>query len=164
MKELLLQYAAYNVWANRLLLETILKLPEDKLHEKVPSSFDTLHSTIRHLLYAENIWWQRFRLHEKNTSATVPGNTETTRETGNALLQQGKLWEQWIQATDESSLLHIFVYRNSKGEEFKQPFYQVLLHLFNHDTYHRGQLVTILRNLGETAIPATDFILWSRVK
>jgi uncharacterized damage-inducible protein DinB len=163
MKELLLQYAAFNVWANQQLLETILKLPEDKLHKKVPSSFDTLHATLRHLLYAENTWWQRFGF-QKNTGAAGSNDKETTRETGNALLQQGKLWEQWINAADEPALLDILTYCNSKGEEFKQPFYQVLLHIFNHGTYHRGQVVTMLRNLGETAIPGTDFILWSRKK
>ncbi len=57
-----------------------------------------------------------------------------------------------------------FDYENSKGEQFKQPIFQMLLHVFNHGTYHRGQLVTMLRQLGVENIPATDFIVWSREK
>jgi len=49
-----------------------------------------------------------------------------------------------------------------KGEHFKQPIYKMLLHVFNHGTYHRGQIVNMLRQLGIEKIPQTDFIVWSR--
>jgi uncharacterized damage-inducible protein DinB len=42
--------------------------------------------------------------------------------------------------------------------------YQILLHLANHNTYHRGQLVNMLRQLGVEKIPQTDFVVWSRKK
>jgi uncharacterized damage-inducible protein DinB len=58
----------------------------------------------------------------------------------------------------------VFHYQNTKKEQFKQPIYQVLLHMFNHSTYHRGQLVTMLRQLGVQKLPSTDFIVWSRRK
>ncbi|MGZ3844574.1 MAG: DinB family protein, partial [Flavisolibacter sp.] len=59
---------------------------------------------------------------------------------------------------------HVFQYQNTKKEQFKQPIYQMLLHAFNHGTYHRGQLVNMLRQLGVDKIPGTDFIAWSRRK
>ena len=43
---------------------------------------------------------------------------------------------------------HVFQYYNSKKEHFKSPVYQMLMHVFNHGTYHRGQLVNMLRQLG----------------
>jgi uncharacterized damage-inducible protein DinB len=61
-------------------------------------------------------------------------------------------------------LEHVFHYQNTKKEQFKQPIYQMLLHMFNHGTYHRGQLVTMLRQLGIQKLPSTDFIEWSRRK
>ena len=54
-------------------------------------------------------------------------------------------------------------YKSLKGIPFSQPLYQLLLHVFNHATYHRGQLVTILRQLDVQNIPQTDFIAWSRL-
>jgi len=47
---------------------------------------------------------------------------------------------------------------------YKQPVCQMILHVFNHGTYHRGQLVNMLRQLGIEKIPQTDFIVWSRKK
>jgi uncharacterized damage-inducible protein DinB len=64
----------------------------------------------------------------------------------------------------EHHLDHVFQYQNKKGEQFKQPLYQMLIHLFNHGTYHRGQIVTILHQLGIKKIPQMDFIVWSRKK
>ncbi len=78
------------------------------------------------------------------------------------LLQQNKQWYNWIEPAQEHGLQHEFIYQNTKREQFKQPVYQMLTHVFNHGTYHRGQLVTMLRELGVEKIPATDFIVWSR--
>jgi uncharacterized damage-inducible protein DinB len=55
-------------------------------------------------------------------------------------------------------------YSDFDKAQFKQPTWQMLLHVFNHGTYHRGQLVNMLRQLGVSRIPATDFALWSRGK
>ena len=86
------------------------------------------------------------------------------QDLSNGLLSQSKQYEDWVNNASELSLEHVFQYQNSKRESFKQPVYQVLLHVFNHSTYHRGQLVTMLRNLGVEKIPQTDFIVWSRMK
>ncbi len=77
-------------------------------------------------------------------------------------MQQSKMWDEWVLKSTEAALQHEFTYRNSKKELFKQPVFQVLMHLFNHQTYHRGQLVTIMRSLNIDKIPKTDFIEFSR--
>ena len=64
------------------------------------------------------------------------------------LLQQNEQWNEWVGNSQEHHLDHVFQYQNFRGEQFKQPLYQMLLHLFNHGTYHRGQIVTMLRQLG----------------
>jgi uncharacterized damage-inducible protein DinB len=79
-----------------------------------------------------------------------------------SLLQQNTIWHEWLQNATERMLQHVFHYQNTKREQFKQPVYQMLLHMFNHGTYHRGQLINMLRQLGEEKLPATDFIVWSR--
>lgn len=161
MKELLLQYAAYNTWANQQLMAVMNTLPPEMLTSTVPSSFNSLHQTVLHLLDAESIWWQRLKLQERidRPSEAFDGSTQEALQ---ALLQQNIQWQQWVQDATERMLQHVFHYQNSKREQFKQPVYQMLLHLFNHGTYHRGQIINMLRQLGVEKLPATDFIIWSR--
>jgi uncharacterized damage-inducible protein DinB len=161
MKELILQLSGYHTWANQQLIDIIQQLPGEKQTQTVASSFDSLLKTVIHLWDAESIWWQRLKLSERIVipSETFNGNFN---EAANQLLQQNRQWTQWISNAQEHMFQHEFIYLNLKKEQFKQPVYQVLLHVFNHGTYHRGQLVTMLRQLGLEKIPQTDYIAWSR--
>jgi uncharacterized damage-inducible protein DinB len=163
MKELLQQYAAYNIWATHKITDIILSLPEEKQMAEVPSSFNSLYKTILHMWDAEGIWWQRMKLQER---IMVPGENfkGAMQELVNELLQQSRLWSEWISNASELSIEHVFQYQNFAKEQFKQPIWQMLLHVFNHGTYHRGQLINMLRQLGVEKLPATDFIVWSRKK
>ena len=163
MKELFIQYAAYHLWANNLIFSAIESLSEEQQTAEVKSSFPSLYKTVLHMLDAESIWWQRMKLQEKITRPSDEFTGSFT-ELSRLLQQQNKQWVDWLQSTNEHGLQHEFIYFNTKKERFKQPVFQMLLHLFNHGTYHRGQLVTILRNVGIEKIPATDFIIWSRKK
>ncbi len=78
------------------------------------------------------------------------------------LLNLSMQWKDWVLATNEIKITHVFEYQNSKKEIFKQPVYEMLLHLFNHQTFHRGQLVTMMHQNEVEKIPATDFIVYSR--
>jgi uncharacterized damage-inducible protein DinB len=161
MKELLQQYAAYNSWANQQLLETVLKLPEEMHLKETSSSFANLHATILHMWDAESIWWQRMKLQETVTPPSV-NFKGSTRDVVSALLHQNMLWESWVKNATEAALQHVFQYYNSKREYFKQPVYQALMQAFNHNTYHRGQIVTMLRAFNVDKIQNTDYISWTR--
>lgn len=163
MKEMLQQLAQYNFWANHRLFEIILALPEEKQKAELPSSFKSVYETVLHIWNAESIWWQRLKLQERiiTPSEYFKGSMQ---EMANELLQQNRYWIEWIYPASDAALEHVFQYQNSKKEQFKQPVYQMLLHVFNHGTYHRGQLVNMLRQSGVEKIPQTDFIFWSRKK
>lgn len=163
MKEVFAQYAAYHLWANGLLLALVENLPEEQQTAGIRSSFPSLYKTVLHTLDAESIWWQRLKLQEK---ITRPSESFTGNFTGlsKQLLQQNRQWIEWIAGANDAALQHEFIYYDSKKNRFKQPVYQMLLHLFNHGTYHRGQIVTMLRQIGVEKIPSTDFIAWSRKK
>lgn len=163
MKELLKEFAQYNSWANQCFFKSILALPGEKQKKEVPSSFSSLYQTIVHMWNAESIWWQRMKLQER---IIVPGDTPnlSMEDAISGLQQQDRLWEHWISQATLAALEHVFQYQNNRKEQFKQPVYQMILHVLNHNTYHRGQLVNILRQLGEEKIPQTDFIIWSRKK
>lgn len=163
MKILLTQFSAYHLWAQQQVLDSLLTLPQDLRAQPMTSSFGSLQATVLHLLDAESIWWQRMKLQEQieRPSDTFNGSFE---ELAAALMAQSKQWHEWIMAAQEHMFDHEFIYYNTKKEKFKQATYQVLLQIFNHGTYHRGQIVTLLRQLEVGNIPATDFILWSRKK
>lgn len=163
MKELLKQYATYNIWASQRIIDIIVALPEEKQMAELPSSFTSLYKTVLHMLDAESIWWQRMKLTERINvpSENFKGNM---KELANNLLQQSKQWEELVANVSVLSLDHVFQYYNNKKEHFKMPIYQMLHHVFNHSTYHRGQLVNMLRQLGVEKIPPTDFSLWTRKK
>jgi uncharacterized damage-inducible protein DinB len=163
MKTLLTQLAAYNLWANGLLTACIKKLPAHLHTQTIASSFPSLQATLLHQWDAESIWWQRMKLQEQvvRPSAGFSGDLDAVVK---GLLNQSRQWQEWVQQAQDHMLGHEFIYQSSKKEKFKQPVFQVLLHLFNHGTYHRGQLVTMLRQIGVTDIPASDFIIWSRSK
>ncbi|MCU0379997.1 MAG: hypothetical protein MUE58_02300 [Chitinophagaceae bacterium] len=163
MKELLGQYASYNHWANQLVTQSIMRLPEEKHHQAVPGSFPSLYSTVLHMWDAESVWWQRMKLHER-LIAPSDASRPVMQETVNGLLNQSALWEDWVLKATEMQLTHVFAYQNSRKEQFKQPIAEMVMHVFNHGTYHRGQLVAMMRALGETKLPATDFILYCRKK
>lgn len=163
MKEILQQLATYNAWANGLLLELIQQLPEKQLTTDVPSSFNSLQGTLLHMWDAESIWWQRIKLQERITRPSDEFNGGI-KEIVAGLQALDRQWSEWVSGAQEHMFGHEFFYYNSRKERFKQPVYQVLLHLFNHNTYHRGQLVNMLRQLGVEKIPPTDFVVWSRKK
>lgn len=161
MKEILQQYAAYNIWANKTMFDRISKLPEQKMTEEVPGSFPSLYKTIQHMWRAEEIWWQRLKLVE-NPVAQSDSFTGSFAELYSQLAKQDAIWKEWVDSANQIQLTHVFAFIREK-EQYKMVVHDMLLHLFNHGTYHRGQLVSMLRQLGETEkIPSTDFVTYCR--
>ena len=163
MKQLLQQYASYNTWANKLMVEKIASLSPQILQKEIPSSFPSIYDTVVHMADVESIWWQRLRLLEKIElqGKSFEGDFDKLSK---YWLLSSRQWQDWVMAASDGALEHVFAYQSMKKEYFKQPVYEVLIHLFNHQTYHRGQLVTMMRIAGVDKIPGTDFILFTRGK
>ncbi len=164
MKETLLQMARYNIWANKRIVETLLSLGDSVLDQEIASSFPSLRRTAYHMWSAEFIWLQRLQLVEKPVwiesvfKGTIQEAFAAWEQVSNALLQF--IERQY----NDHSMEHVLQYYNTKKESFKHPVYGILQHVFNHATFHRGQLVTMLRQAGVTKIPATDLIVYIRGK
>lgn len=162
MKELLQQYAAYNIWATKLLVDIINKLPDEDKTKEIASSFPSFYKTVQHMWLAEEIWWQRLKLNEQivlQSEKFTGGFDEMVTHHA----KQSKEFLDWISGASENQLIHVFAYVRNK-EQIKMPVYQMLHHVFNHATYHRGQLVTMLRQIGVDKIPSTDFSTFCRKK
>lgn len=163
MKEILNQLASYSFWANKILMERLNQLPPEIFNKENGSSFGSIYNTVFHLMQAETIWWQRLKLLEP-VQLPADDPSKNFRLLSEKYLSLSRQLTDWVIASGEKNLSHVFGYYNSKKEYFKQPVQQVLLHLFNHETYHRGQIITMLRQSGVDKIPATDFIVFSRKK
>jgi len=161
VKELLQHFAAYNVWANQRLAETTLPISESTLVQHVVGSFPSIKSTILHLLDAESIWWQRLKL-ESDIKRPSDQFTGSTKDALDLLAVQNQAWKNWVEQASITEIQNKFSYRTMRNEPFTQPVYDLLLHIFNHATYHRGQWVNQLRECGIVSIPATDYIVFSR--
>ena len=162
MKELLLQMAKYNLWANKRIVDIMLKLDDEQLDKEIVSSFPSVRATAYHIWGAEFLWLQRIQLTEQ--PVYIPdvfrGGFAEACSDWQAVSQ---VFIDFIERQyDDKALMHVFQYYNLEKRSFKNPVFEVLQHVFNHSTYHRGQLVTMLRQLGIEKIPATDFTAYTR--
>jgi uncharacterized damage-inducible protein DinB len=164
MKELLLQYAQYNIWANKRIIDALLKLDESSLDTEITSSFPSLRKTVYHTWSAEFIWLQRVQLVE-NPVWIESDFQGTFREACSEWLGVSAAMVQFTEKQyDDSAFTHVLQYYDRAKASHKMQVCQVLQHVFNHSTYHRGQLVTMLRQAGAKEIPGTDFVIFARKK
>ena len=161
MKQLLVSFAAYDLWANRKMLDAILPLTEAQQQQEITSSFSSIHKTCLHIWDASSIWWQRLQMHEQIVVPSLSFHPSMS-DVATGLLAQNKQWVEWINTVVEAELEKELPYKNMKGDAFRQPVKDIFLHLFNHGTYHRGQLVTMLRQVGVGEIAPTDYIVYAR--
>lgn len=163
MKEILLQLARYHQWSGRTLFARLSGLPDEVLSKDTGSSFGSINKTLFHLLAAEQTWWQRIHLLEPVNQP----DADLAEDTHAMIAGLNKMSAQWItliQHAADNRLTHVFAYKNSKKAFFKQPLYEALIHLFHQQSYHFGQIITMLRQQGIEPLPATDFIDFARKK
>ena len=158
MKEVLTTYTAYNLWANTIILG-LLKNNSYLLDKEVKSSFPSLRKTMHHLFFAEEIWFKR--LHgESPPSLPEPGNDFSAFT--NLLLSRSQGFIDLTQGKDEKYFQTLCSYKAVNGTPYTNPHWEMIHHCMNHSTYHRGQVITILRDLGLTTLPSTDMISYLR--
>jgi uncharacterized damage-inducible protein DinB len=162
VKELLLRYALYNRWAHKRLLDLINALTTEQQHVTIPSSFDSLYKTVFHIWGAESLWLGRLNKEPIKISGD-PFNKSMENLSG-ALETLDHQWVDWFTSKEDNQLTEKIHYTNMAGQAFFEPYDLLLLHIFNHNTYHNGQLVTMLRALGVDKIHSTDFVAWTRLE
>jgi len=153
-KKYLLDIAGYSNWADTALINWLEQLNNEQWEKEIESSFPSIEETVLHIVSAKKIWidfWQK-----------VPNPTFLSarfKGTKNELIA---LWrkvmddyQNVLENYDEEKYSGIISLKVN-GEEWQMEFMQTVLHQSNHGTYHRGQLVTMLRQAGFTTFSNTD--------
>jgi len=160
---LLKNYAAFNLWANRRLVEWIQKYPVELKERETPSSFPSLKLTLLHIWSAEKVWMERLQQvpPELFLALTFTGSSE---EVCAGLLQNSAVLANYIEAQEQSYFDEVCDFRRLDGTEDRRERSEMLLHCVQHSTYHRGQLVTMGRAVGLIHPPKTDYMAFGRVR
>lgn len=152
---LLKQFAAFDLWANRLFIERLLKEDQQFLDKEVPSSFPSLRATMLHIRNAEYVWLCRLKCEPFSWPAEESMEIES-------LLRHCTLLHDHVQKLSDEDLEREITYSDLHGNVHQQPAWQLLMHCFNHSTHHRGQIMTMLRVLGSNDIPSNDMVIFQR--
>jgi uncharacterized damage-inducible protein DinB len=161
MKNLITRYTQFNHWANGKILDFLQGMPQENLDAEIVSSFPSLRKTVYHIWDAEILWLRR--LEGVSLSAWPSKSFSGSFEEAAAVVRDcDQKLVDYARAADEEKLSTLLAYKNVKGEEFSNTIADILMHVVNHSTYHRGQIITMLRQTGHQSLFATDYIVYCR--
>jgi uncharacterized damage-inducible protein DinB len=154
--------AAYNAWANRRLYAEAAKLPDAAYRQPAGVFFGSLHGTLNHLLVTDRIWLRR-----------LTGEGEAPSRLDAILFEQLDALRTAREAEDARICAYVerltgadlgasFEYATTRGKPQRQPRWEALVHLFNHQTHHRGQAHACLTRLGVAEPAPLDLLAMQR--
>lgn len=162
MKSRFEQLAAYNKWANARLYEAALALDDAAYRRDVGAFFKSLHGTLNHLLVTDRIWMKRLTgtgEHPDKLNAIIH---EDRRELALARADEDDRIIRFVGSLDDAALTGMLKYATTSGKPFEQHRADVLSHLLNHQTHHRGQAHTILSIVTGKEPPVLDLLAMQR--
>jgi len=153
----------YHYWARDRIIEAITRLSPEQYTREVVSSFRSVRDTVVHTYAAEWVWYQRWQ--GESPTALIPGDrfadVESLRRAWIDLEHQIRAH---LVSRGEADLSAVIEYRLLNGTPGATPFWQMLQHVVNHGSYHRGQVTTLLRQLGATPPESMDLITFYRLR
>jgi uncharacterized damage-inducible protein DinB len=170
---------AYNRWANARLFTALEKLSELQFTAPVQSSFPSIRETVFHIVAAEWLWLKRWQGNSPRSTLADPDLSPATWSTlspgGRPSIEQlatlpalkafADSIEQerhdFLRGLSEDVLQARLQFNDMAGTAYVEPLVQLMLHLVNHGTYHRGQVTTMLRQVGAEAV-ALDMLYFFR--
>lgn len=156
---LLHDMAQYNDWANTQLITWLNTKPDALLEQVVPSSFPSIRATLLHLRAAEAFWLGFLRQAPAAFGWDTPFAGSFAVLGAGLVAHSGEV-KQYVQSLDDDSLAAA-CHLDTPWMQGTRSRAEFLHHLFNHSTYHRGQVVTIGHHLGLTDAPMTDYTVYT---
>jgi uncharacterized damage-inducible protein DinB len=150
----------YNSWANHRSLDASSTLTAEQFAKPMGSSFVSVRDTLAHIYGAEWVWLERF---QGRSPSSLPDSTQfrdiaDLRERWD---EHGVLLLNFVGGLTQVDLDRVLEYKTLKFGVYRNPLWESMQHLANHGTYHRGQITTLLRQLGAQPI-ATDLMHFYR--
>jgi uncharacterized damage-inducible protein DinB len=149
----------FNRWANRKLLDAVSLLTHEELTRDMSTSYKSVLGTLLHIFWAEWVWLER-------CLGRSPGEHELPVADLRDAAAVGARWrslesdqQRFVETLTADALARRIAYRNFAGEPWEYTLAHMLQHVVNHSSYHRGQVVTLLRQLGRQP-PMTDFLFY----
>jgi uncharacterized damage-inducible protein DinB len=152
----------FTAWASSKLVEAAASLTAEELTRDLKVSFQSVLGTLGHIFGADRVWFDR--IHGRSRTAMLDPGEELTL----GFLQREwpalhARWGDWAAGIDDAGFGRVVTYRLLSGDPGESPLWQIVLHVVNHATYHRGQVTSLLRQLGRVP-PSTDLIAYYRGK
>ena len=154
--------AKYNQWANRRLYAAALELPDEVYRRPTGVFFGSLHGTLNHLLLTDRLWLKRLTgigYHPDQLNAIL---FEERKALVSARIEEDKRLIAVISGYSEVQLIAKHPYTTTSGQPQEQVLSHILLHLFNHQTHHRGQAHACLSILTSKEPPSLDLLAYQR--
>jgi uncharacterized damage-inducible protein DinB len=151
--------ARYNRWMNRKLYDCAAKLGDARRKEDRGAFFKSIHGTLNHLLLADNIWMGRFEgppFAAKSLDQELHAGFEDLRHAREAMDERILDWAGRL--TEETLAGELRYTSIVNPAPRKMPMGLAVVHFFNHQTHHRGQVTTLLSQCGID--PGITDLLW----
>ena len=137
----------YHQWANGRVLEETVPLPSEQLVKTLNGSFGSVYGALVHMYQADCIWWDRLngRPPRQLADYEAPGCNYDLQKVWTEMLTELVTWAEGLADKD---WLREVSYRTMAGTPYVTPLWQIVLHVVNHGSHHRGQITNMLRQLG----------------
>lgn len=153
----------YHYWARDRLLTSVEALTPEQYTRALGSSFPSVRDTLVHIYSAEWIWLSRWH-GESPTMLLQPAAYPDLATLRTAWDEHRAKLSAFVARLDDRTLHEVIAYRTTDGQPWRQPLWHMLQHVVNHAAYHRGQVTTMLRQLGATPPKSQDLIAFYRLK
>ena len=151
----------YNYWARDRVLASAEQLSPEQLSRNLGSSFSSVLATLLHVQSAEWIWYRRWQ-GESPTARADQSHLRTIDAVRDAWRPLERDVRAFVEGLGPAELARVIDYRTLDGQPFSSAYGQMIVHVVNHGSYHRGQVATMLRQLGAPPAQSTDMILFFR--
>jgi len=160
LHEYLIQLYDYNDWANQRYLSVAAGLPLDQLFHNHAQSWGSVHGMLAHIMNAEWIWLRRW---QGESPTDFPDNASIPTIEGLWLHYNGIEAEirRFLASQTALSLMRDVTYTNTKGISYTLKLWEMMAHVANHGTHHRGELAAMFA-LMNVPHPEEDWLLYFR--
>lgn len=156
------QLADYNHWANRRLYAAALEMSEEQYRRPTGVFFGSLHGTLNHLLLTDRVWLKRLTGEGEHPDRLDAILFADRSELARARMAEDARITRVIGGYTEADLGNILSYRTMAGRPQAQALAEILLHLFNHQTHHRGHAHACCSIVTGTEPPSLDLLVFQR--